>query len=454
MERLNRQTGMRRTVRIYRDQSGCMPTPAVTGLFHPGIWLPKIMADTWSPEELEPVLLHELAHIKRHDLIINWLQMVIQAVYFFHPFTWIANSRIHRTREDICDDMAILFLRSDHKRYSQSMLRAGEEMMVRKQQLFAEVGFSERRSRLGERVRRIMNRKYAPSRRMNAAAIITLCAVAAFGFAMTCISSADRPMSETKLIAESEINSADTSGKAAAAMYSAQESAEIKALSAEKKNQESYQKQAELQAKLDAYTSPDGKMLPADENIYDSYRKQKELQAKLETVSAEEKMLSNEMKEQEKKLKELQKQLRASGSANEKMLSTELRDQEKKVKELQLKLDVYEKMRSREQEKKLQELQNKLEIHQSKAAGEHDSQAGQAVNTKTKSLPVVVRIGDGTGIVEGTDQLKLGGKTLVRDTDYRINYQTGEITLLNKEILDPTADLQVSYQSSVKNGKK
>lgn len=106
---LCKNMGIKRRVQLHYMETGTISGPAVSGGFRPRIYLPRSLADTWPLDELEPVLLHELAHIKRFDAFVNWLQITVQVFYFFHPLVWLANREIRRLREEVCDDMAIQF---------------------------------------------------------------------------------------------------------------------------------------------------------------------------------------------------------------------------------------------------------------------------------------------------------------------------------------------------------
>jgi len=81
--------------------------PFLTGILFPKIILPKHVVDSWKQQELHPIILHELAHLKRKDLIVNWLQILLQTVYFFHPLVWYINRKIYAERELACDDLAV-----------------------------------------------------------------------------------------------------------------------------------------------------------------------------------------------------------------------------------------------------------------------------------------------------------------------------------------------------------
>jgi beta-lactamase regulating signal transducer with metallopeptidase domain len=77
--------------------------PFTTGLFRPMIVLP-IGATGWHPGRLRTVLLHELAHVRRHDCRTQALAQLACALYWFNPLIWIAARNLRRTREAACDD--------------------------------------------------------------------------------------------------------------------------------------------------------------------------------------------------------------------------------------------------------------------------------------------------------------------------------------------------------------
>ncbi|MBA2114621.1 M56 family metallopeptidase [Bremerella alba] len=77
------------------------------GLLRPMVLLPAAWMTEISPEVLEAVLSHELAHIRRQDLWINFLQRVAETIFFYHPVVWWISTEIRREREVCCDDLAI-----------------------------------------------------------------------------------------------------------------------------------------------------------------------------------------------------------------------------------------------------------------------------------------------------------------------------------------------------------
>ncbi|QEG37905.1 M56 family metallopeptidase [Bythopirellula goksoeyrii] len=84
-------------------------TPLLVGIVRPLILLPPAALTGWSPAELEMVLLHELAHVRRWDNLVNLAQRVVESLLFFHPAVWIASRWVRHDREDCCDAVVVAF---------------------------------------------------------------------------------------------------------------------------------------------------------------------------------------------------------------------------------------------------------------------------------------------------------------------------------------------------------
>ncbi len=82
-------------------------TPCVVGWLRPVILLPAAALLSLSVQQLETVLAHELAHIRRRDYLVNLLQTLSETLLFYHPAIWWVSERIRRERELCCDDMVV-----------------------------------------------------------------------------------------------------------------------------------------------------------------------------------------------------------------------------------------------------------------------------------------------------------------------------------------------------------
>ncbi|MFA6471457.1 MAG: M56 family metallopeptidase, partial [Candidatus Latescibacterota bacterium] len=159
--------------------------PSVVGIFHPVIYLPRSIADTWNVRDIEPILLHELSHIRQHDLLVNMVQAVTQIFYFFHPLVWFANWRIRVLREEVCDDLSIRMLDTQKNHYIRSILNFIEEPRTKSPWGFSGIGFSEGYGTIQKRVRRIMKIHYKPGRKLGVLSAALLVAVGTAGLVLS-----------------------------------------------------------------------------------------------------------------------------------------------------------------------------------------------------------------------------------------------------------------------------
>lgn len=81
--------------------------PSVIGWLRPLVLVPASALSELPATYLEALLLHELAHIRRHDYLINLFQIAIETLFFYHPAVWWVSSRIRAERENCCDDIAV-----------------------------------------------------------------------------------------------------------------------------------------------------------------------------------------------------------------------------------------------------------------------------------------------------------------------------------------------------------
>ena len=105
MARLAARLEIRRRVRLC--ESTLAEVPAVIGWLRPVILLPVTALTGLTPEMMETLLAHELAHIRRHDYLVNLAQTTVETLLFYHPAVWWIGSRIRQERENCCDDLAV-----------------------------------------------------------------------------------------------------------------------------------------------------------------------------------------------------------------------------------------------------------------------------------------------------------------------------------------------------------
>jgi beta-lactamase regulating signal transducer with metallopeptidase domain len=90
--------------------------PVLVGIVRPIILLPPAALTGWSPEEIEMVLLHELAHVRRWDNLVNLVQRIVESLLFFHPAIWLVSGWIRRERETCCDAVVVGCTNRPHRR--------------------------------------------------------------------------------------------------------------------------------------------------------------------------------------------------------------------------------------------------------------------------------------------------------------------------------------------------
>ncbi len=99
--------------------------PVVVGIVRPMILLPGALATGFDPSQLEALLTHELAHIRRFDPLVNLLQRLIEVLLFFHPAVWFVSRRVSAERENACDDL-VLSAGWPAVRYAEALLQMAE----------------------------------------------------------------------------------------------------------------------------------------------------------------------------------------------------------------------------------------------------------------------------------------------------------------------------------------
>lgn len=101
------QAKMRLNIPISLFESAKAVVPMTIGWIKPIILLPAGIMSGLTVSQLEAVLAHELAHIKRYDYLINIFQSCVEILFFYHPATWFISAQVRDERENCCDDYAV-----------------------------------------------------------------------------------------------------------------------------------------------------------------------------------------------------------------------------------------------------------------------------------------------------------------------------------------------------------
>ena len=103
--------------------------PILVGILRPMILLPAAALAGWDPQQLEMVLLHELAHVRRYDNLVNLLQRIVESALFFQPMVWIVSGWVRREREHCCDELVVARTRQPHA-YAEVLVTLSERSLA------------------------------------------------------------------------------------------------------------------------------------------------------------------------------------------------------------------------------------------------------------------------------------------------------------------------------------
>jgi beta-lactamase regulating signal transducer with metallopeptidase domain len=152
LQKLADKAGLQKGIDIV--ESAMVRTPMVVGHLKPLILFPMGIINRLTPEEVEAILAHELAHVMRKDFIFNILQSVVEALFYFHPAVWWLSSQIRNERESACDDIAIELINSKIN-YARALVAIQEMAYFPLTPSLAFAG--QRKSQLMVRMQRILN---------------------------------------------------------------------------------------------------------------------------------------------------------------------------------------------------------------------------------------------------------------------------------------------------------
>ena len=175
---LAERLGLKVTPRIYMVNG--IAQPFVWGWLRGSIYLPMQFLSTATAEQQQAILTHELAHVTRCDAAINLLQILVQAVFFFHPLVWWTNRQIRREREKCCDEFVLASSVANPKQYSQAIVGALVAEYEASQPI-PSLAIAGRLKNIEERIQAILSPNRRFYRRPTWAAIVTAVCLIACG---------------------------------------------------------------------------------------------------------------------------------------------------------------------------------------------------------------------------------------------------------------------------------
>jgi len=151
-----RRLGVRRDIALRVSPQAF--SPAVCGLFRPTILVPSAVLEKLSVDDLRAVLIHEVAHIKRGDLWLHSAQTLLQIVYFYNPFVWLAGARVRGIRERAVDETVLVALGAEAGSYSRTLIDIAEMTFFRPNPALRLIGVAESKKSLEGRIKHMMTR--------------------------------------------------------------------------------------------------------------------------------------------------------------------------------------------------------------------------------------------------------------------------------------------------------
>lgn len=153
LESCKDKIGVKVSISIIRTSG--IDIPAIFGAKRPWLLMPEKVITSFDHEKLRYVMLHELTHLKRRDILFNWITYILEIVYWFNPLVWLAFHRMRLDRELACDEDVMACLDSDEvKMYGHTILDMAE--LISSEGGYAGIaGILERRSQLNDRIKLI-----------------------------------------------------------------------------------------------------------------------------------------------------------------------------------------------------------------------------------------------------------------------------------------------------------
>lgn len=148
VQALAAKLGIHRTVALW--ESAKVEVPLIIGQVRPMILLPIGMLAGLTPQQLEAILIHELAHIRRHDFLVNLLLSAMEILLFYHPVFWWISNKILEERELCCDDIAVATC-GNPRLYARTLLLMEEK----RQQTTLAMAYQGKKQHLMQRIKRV-----------------------------------------------------------------------------------------------------------------------------------------------------------------------------------------------------------------------------------------------------------------------------------------------------------
>lgn len=152
VQQIAARMGIKKEIRVWLSE--IIDTPMTIGFWKPVILMPIASVNGLNTQQVESILLHELAHIRRNDYLVNLMVATIDVILFFNPFSRLFTRTIRRERENSCDDLVLQFEYNPHA-YASALLAIEKKRVMKVSLGMAATGKNNRM--LLDRVKRILN---------------------------------------------------------------------------------------------------------------------------------------------------------------------------------------------------------------------------------------------------------------------------------------------------------
>ncbi|RYY76754.1 MAG: hypothetical protein EOO52_04425 [Gammaproteobacteria bacterium] len=120
-----KEMGLNKSIQLLSTDA--IQSPVTVGWINPSIILPKNLTHRAAPTKLKHVLLHEVGHIKRHDIFFNWIICLVNILHWFNPIVWLACRNMRKDMEMACDALVLSRLdRAQRKSYGETLIEISE----------------------------------------------------------------------------------------------------------------------------------------------------------------------------------------------------------------------------------------------------------------------------------------------------------------------------------------
>jgi beta-lactamase regulating signal transducer with metallopeptidase domain/multidrug resistance efflux pump len=178
--------------------TGARLSPFVWPIGRPTIVLSRPLLAAMSRDETEMLLAHELAHVRRKDHWLRWLELTVTAIYWWHPVAWWARHMIHKAEEQACDAWVVWAFPESAKRYASALFKAVQMATERRSPaplVSSQLGST---GDLKERIEDIMNGTWKSQLTTRARVALLACAISVLPLSIEAVIAANGETTEPK----------------------------------------------------------------------------------------------------------------------------------------------------------------------------------------------------------------------------------------------------------------